>query len=348
MHTIPINGNFVDEGLFLAMPAGFPGVSEAPPREHTRLHRLHPGADQRTVFALSRGPDPQLIQFCPKSTYGFAVVLPPLADCDEITALVSREKKYAQELLVASENQQGSRVTHSCAANIGHAIQEWHVSQWKPAPNAIDFPGERLLDLAADTDPTLAWALFSDKCVLLEWDASALKIRKEFPLPAQAQPFLFQMEGAPHYADKSGGIWKLGPESINKVQQLPELADALRIRACKQGLVWATRDGEIHSWEPNDAGSVKQSQLPLTPVHSLVRIADGRIYASAGESIAHWFVIEPDTGRTRDLGVPVSTLSNRRYGFNFADLIPGRDGEIYAAENDHGGQLWIYFPAYPG
>jgi hypothetical protein len=41
---------------------------------------------------------------------------------------------------------------------------------------------------------------------------------------------------------------------------------------------------------------------------------DGRIYASSGQDIAHWYVIAEDVGWARHLGVPVSTLTTRRYG----------------------------------
>jgi hypothetical protein len=45
-----------------------------------------------------------------------------------------------------------------------------------------------------------------------------------------------------------------------------------------------------------------------------------------------------------NIGVAASILERRRYGYEFADAVTGRDGEIIFGENDNGGHLWLYFP----
>lgn len=52
----------------------------------------------------------------------------------------------------------------------------------------------------------------------------------------------------------------------------------------------------------------------------------------------------PDSGRLDNLGCAVSVIQRRRYGYQFAAAITGRDGEIYFGEDDNGGHLWLYFP----
>ena len=44
------------------------------------------------------------------------------------------------------------------------------------------------------------------------------------------------------------------------------------------------------------------------------------------------------------LGVAVSVIEQRRYGYQFGAAIAGRDGEIVFGEDDNSGHLWIYFP----
>jgi hypothetical protein len=45
-----------------------------------------------------------------------------------------------------------------------------------------------------------------------------------------------------------------------------------------------------------------------------------------------------------DLGVAVSVIQRRRYGYVFGDAVVGREGEIIFGENDNQGHLWLYFP----
>ena len=45
-----------------------------------------------------------------------------------------------------------------------------------------------------------------------------------------------------------------------------------------------------------------------------------------------------------NLGVAVSVLERRRYGYVFGDAVTGRDGQIFFGEDDDLGHLWLYFP----
>ena len=56
------------------------------------------------------------------------------------------------------------------------------------------------------------------------------------------------------------------------------------------------------------------------------------------------FCYNPDTNEVTDIGVAVSVIERRRYGYMFADAVVGRDGQIYFGEDDDLGHLWMYFP----
>ena len=49
-------------------------------------------------------------------------------------------------------------------------------------------------------------------------------------------------------------------------------------------------------------------------------------------------------GELSTLGVAVSVLERRRYGYSFGDAAVGRDGQIFFGEDDDLGHLWMYFP----
>ena len=72
---------------------------------------------------------------------------------------------------------------------------------------------------------------------------------------------------------------------------------------------------------------------------------DGRVFGFCGEELAKMFCYDPARGEVRNLGVAVSILETRRYGYVFGDAVTGRDGQIYFGEDDHLGHLWLYFPS---
>jgi hypothetical protein len=151
--------------------------------------------------------------------------------------------------------------------------------------------------------------------------------------------------GGPHLLTSD---WKLLPVewdslAIGTAKLLPYEGPPATVGVAGDGfLVWADGSGAVHEWWGGEVRS--RGCIPLLPVHSLCRLPDGRIYASAGPEIAHWYVLEEGCQWARDLGVPVSTLTTRRYGLQFSHMLAGRDGEIFIAEDDRGGHLWIYFP----
>ena len=75
---------------------------------------------------------------------------------------------------------------------------------------------------------------------------------------------------------------------------------------------------------------------PVTP--------DGRLFGFCGSEMANLFCYHPARRQVTHLGVAVSVLERRRYGYVFGDAVTGRDGQIIFGEDDDLGHLWIYFP----
>ena len=73
-------------------------------------------------------------------------------------------------------------------------------------------------------------------------------------------------------------------------------------------------------------------------------IPDGRVYGFCGRGIEHLFVFDPETPAATDLGVAVSVIERRRYGYQFSSAVVNRDGHLFFGENDNLGHVWIYFP----
>jgi hypothetical protein len=74
---------------------------------------------------------------------------------------------------------------------------------------------------------------------------------------------------------------------------------------------------------------------------------DGRVFGTCGTGISRIFSYEPDTREITNMGTAVSMIERRRYGYEFGDVVIGRDGQIIFGEDDDLGHLWLYFPSIP-
>ena len=336
----PVNGDFVNEGTFLAMPPCFPGVSLPPPADETRAHRLFQSASGRDFFAATRGPVPHLLQFRPKGTYGFAVDLGTPPSATEISALLSRAMPDGEMLHVACTGAEGARIYRSFTACLGHGIQEWHAAL-RPFKQVLSLPVASIDGMVESGTRIFAWG--EGTGFFLNRNGMELALEKTVPMGGIHA--VVKIYGADHLLSRE---WELMPilcdrMEIGPAEKLP-VPSALPqvLRAFPGGFVFANGEGRVFEW--SDGLFSERGRIPLTPVHALCRLRDGRIFASAGQEIAHWYLIGREGGWARDLGVPVSTLTTRRYGLQFSDLLVGSDGEILATEDDRNGHLWIYFP----
>ena len=82
----------------------------------------------------------------------------------------------------------------------------------------------------------------------------------------------------------------------------------------------------------------------VAPVGPMAVTHDGRVFGFCGTEMAKMFGYNPRTREATNLGVAVSVLERRRYGYVFGDAVTGRDGQIIFGEDDDLGHLWLYFP----
>jgi len=336
----PVNGDFVNEGTFIALPPCFPGVSLPPPADETRVHRLFHSASGRDFFAVTRGPVPHLLQFRPKGTYGYALDLGTPGGATEITALLAHASPAAPLLHVACTSGSGAAIYRSYSACLGHGIQEWHASL-RPFQKVLELPVASINGMVEYGTQIFLWG--EEAGFFLNRNCTQLALEKTVPLGSMHA--VLKIDGADHILNSEGEVLPILWDRMETgpAQRLSIPASTpLVLRAFPGGFVFADGEGRIFEWR--DGVFSERGRIPLAPVHALCRLRDGRIFASAGHEIAHWYVIDREGGWARDLGVPVSTLTTRRYGLQFSDLLVGSDGEILAAEDDRNGHLWIYFP----
>jgi len=337
----PVNGDFVNEGTFLALPPCFPGVSLPPPADETRAHRLFRSASGKDVFAATRGPVPHLLQFRHKGIFGYGVDLGTPAGATEITALLCDAARECAALHVACTGANGASIHRCRPALIGPGIQEWHV-HCHPFEMALALPIGSINGMVGAEAGIFAWG--EKMGFFLIQQGTDLVVERTVPLGGILASL--KVNGDDRLLSHDWRLMSIlwDRKEIAAGDDLPirtPLPQALHV--FPGGFVFSDGEGRIFEW--SEGRLRPRGRIPLPPVNALSRLPDGRIFASAGAEIAHWYVISEEAGWARDLGVPVSTLTTRRYGLQFSDLLVGSDSEILAAEDDRNGHLWVYFPA---
>jgi hypothetical protein len=111
------------------------------------------------------------------------------------------------------------------------------------------------------------------------------------------------------------------------------------------GLLYtADADGRLFSLDEARGFSGPLARTLLAPVGPMAVTHDGRVFGFCGAEMAKMFCYNPRTREATNLGVAVSVLERRRYGYVFGDAVTGRDGQIIFGEDDDLGHLWLYFP----
>ena len=114
----------------------------------------------------------------------------------------------------------------------------------------------------------------------------------------------------------------------------------------RSGLLYtADGNGNLFSFDEARGFSSSLGRTMLAPVGPMAATHDGRVFGFCGTEMSKMFCYDPRKFEVANIGVAVSVLERRRYGYAFGDAAVGRDGQIYFGENDNLGHLWIYFPS---
>ena len=155
--------------------------------------------------------------------------------------------------------------------------------------------------------------------------------------------------------DEGATLWRYDPASQSlerKAVKLPEgFGDQPPLWATDRhtGVLYtADAQGTLYSFHEGQGFSGPLGRAPLAPVGPMAVTFDGRVFGFCGDEMAKMFCYDPAARTVSNLGVAVSVLERRRYGYVFGDAVTGRDGEIIFGEDDNGGHVWMYFPRIRG
>ena len=339
-----VHGAVITAGTMVAFPTCFPNVTEAVRADESFIRALDI-TPEGIVYAGTSGYASHLLVGMFHGITGMVFDLGVAEGATECTAICCG----AKDVVAAVNGPTGGRLVRRPLQPLPFdLIQEWHM--WRKPFQFTDVGG-RILHAVTDADRSTLIGTTESTLFTFNIQAGVLKTVGDIPAAGRiargSGGNIFGRDGAEH-------LWKFDARSgqlTRKAVTLPKgdwtSAPMLWARDESDGqgaLYLADARGTLFRFHEKTGFSAALATIPLSPIGAMAVTFDGRIFASAGDGIARMFCVHPENGTVADLGVAVSVIERRRYGYCFGDAVVGRDGEIIFGENDDLGHVWLYFP----
>jgi hypothetical protein len=352
---------FTREGLMVALPLCFPGQSVPPPAGETaaKVMALHPGSD--VLYLGTEGEKAHLLAAMIHQDTGIVHDLGTVPEATSIDGLSAQ----GEEIRFLASGPQGCTLYSSPAFRGSFFIQEWGLSRRPFAKVAAVLKGQGAAHAVVSQGSGSFLGVTAQSGEVFQTDLKTGKTSILGALdPRGKYARRLALDRAGHLWGTSGNaqLWCLDP-ARGQIERLPlRLPGAAGREQHTQASAWAldpftgtlyggTRpDGFLFKLDPETRQLVSLGKPCRQDLITCLTVGnDGRVFGMAGtsEDIGHSFCYDPATGALVDLGIPVSTLAQRQYGYHYACAVTGNDGEIYFGQHERVNFLWVYFPAVP-
>jgi len=339
------NSGFVSEGIMIAFPLCFPGVTVPIPPDESFITALDV-SDDGTVYGGTSGKSVHLFLAKFHGETGVVFDMTSIKDASRCAAICWCKEKFA-----ACVNGGGSRIIMGQVPKTGNSyIQEWGLTNFPLKDLSVTTLDEKIIHALASPSKKQVIGLTSQ--YLFTFDTSQAKITQKHSIKGSGHIGISN-NGNIVGTDGDNSIWIFNPTE-NKLSRrafpLPEgrwKNFAVRwARNPVSGKLYTTdADGNIFSFTEEKGFSDLLAKTVIAPAGPMAVTLDGRLFGFCGEGISRFFCYNPRGKVMTDLGPAVSVIARRRYGYQFGDAVTGRDGEIYFGENDNMGHIWLYFPS---
>ena len=340
-----VHGTFVKEGMMAAFPTCFPGASIPIAADESHITALALSANGM-VYGGTSGRAAHLFVAMFHGVTGAIFDRGTVAGADRCVAVGCGKTKFA----ACVNGPGGGRIVGGALEGLPFdLIQEWGFSR-PPIENWGNVNGEPIVHAIAANAGELLVGITTGHLFTVDIENRKLEVAGEVPgrgrIAVGSQGGIFGLDGPRH-------LWRYDSSSRKQQRQAVELpgdawgqAPFVWAREGHSGLLYtADANGTIFSFDEKRGFSAPLGKTLLAPVGPIAVTHDGRVFGFCGSEMAKMFCYEPDNGAVKNLGVAVSVLERRRYGYVFGDAVTGRDGQIFFGEDDDLGHLWLYFPA---
>ena len=340
-----VHGTFLKEGTMVAFPTCFPGATVPITADESRITALDVTPDG-IVYGGTSGRLTHLFVGMFHGVSGVVFDMGTVAGADHCVAICCGESKFA----ACVNGPGGGRiVTRSLAPLPFDLIQEWGFQRQPFQDMGEVVKGEPIVHAVVTDSKRHVIGVTENHLFVMDMVTGKMEIMADAPRFGQLG---VGSNGNIFGLDEGDYLWcydSVSSELKRKAVQLPEGIWG------KTPLIWATdsrkgvsytADGEgtLFAFSEQEGWSSSLGRTMLAPVGPMAVTLDGRLFGWCGNELSRLFCYDPARRKVKDLGVAVSVIERRRYGYTFGAATVGRDGQIFFGEDDDLGHLWLYFP----
>ena len=340
-----VHGAFTTEGTMVAFPLCFPGASVPIPADESRVTALTVNRDG-VIYGGTSGRRAHLFGGIFHGVTGVVFDMGVVDGANQCAAVCCGKN---QVVGCVNGPAGGWIVRRPFEPLPFDLLQEWGFERKPLERLAGPANGERIVHAVADEGTGLC--VIATNRHLARLTVATGETGVVGRIPGQGR-VAFGSGGRVVGMDDRASLWAYDPASDtleHRAYSLPEGdwegAFLTWARDPVDGTLYAADGaGRLFSFREDQGFSECLGQVPLAPVKAMAVTFDGRLFGSCGEGMAKNFRYCPASGALELIGVAVSVLERRRYGYVFADAATGRDGQIIFGEDDNLGHLWLYYP----
>jgi len=339
-----VHGTFMKEGTMAAFPTCFPGASIPFPADESHITALAISGDGM-VYGGTSGRTAHVFVGMFHGVTGMIFDRGAVAGATSCVAICCGRSRFVACL----NGPAGGQIVGGAFSPLPFdLIQEWGFRR-PPLDLLGKVDGERIIHAVADDSRTSLIGITTAHLFTVDIDRGRIDVRDELPAAGRiavgSKGGIFGRDGPAH-------LWRFDVPSRKLQRRAVKLPDGRWDnhpltwgRSRQTGLLYtADAEGNLFSFDEDHAFSAALGRTLLAPVGPMAVTHDGRVFGFCGAEMAKMFCYNPAARQVSNLGVAVSVLERRRYGYVFGDAVTGRDGQIYFGEDDDLGHLWIYFP----
>jgi len=339
-----VGHTFTREGTMVAFPTCYPGMTVPIVPDESRITALEVTPDG-TIYGGTSGRLTHLFVARFHGISGLVLDIGPVAGATRCAAVCCDGSRF---LAFVNGARGGRAVGGPLISLADDFIQEWGLDRPQMADYGECVPGEPVLDAVADASRKTVVGVTASHLFVADFATGKTRVIDEL---RGSGSIATASRGGVVGRDGSGHLWQYDPASGAIRRQAVDLPEG----SWNQPAVWATDShngllytaddqGRLFSFDEERGFSGPLGRAPLAPVGPMAVTLDGRVFGFCGAEIAKMFCYDPHSREVSNLGVAVSVIERRRYGYVFGDAVTGHDGEIVFGEDDDGGHVWIYFP----
>ncbi len=339
-----VHGTFMKEGTMAAFPTCFPGATISIPGDESHITALDVSTDGM-IYGGTSGHATHLFVGIFHGVTGIVFDRGTVVGANHCAAVCCTKSK----VISCVNGSSGGRVIASSFQGLPFdLLQEWGFGR----PSLDDWGkvnGEPIVHAVTDNSKTSAIGTTTNSLFTVDAERGKIEIIGDVPgrgrIAVGTKGGIFGQDGPEH-------LWRYDvPERriFRRNVKLPsgnwQDSPLSWGRDHRSGLLYtADASGNLFSFDEERGFSSTLGKTLLAPVGPMSVTYDGRVFGFCGTDLAKMFCYNPATRSVANLGVAVSVLERRRYGYAFGDAVTGRDGQIIFGENDNLGHLWLYFP----